>query len=351
MTMSDRNAQRKSIYVVLGMPRSGTSAVTRGLKALGIDLGDHFGAGTNKWNPTGYWEDHDIVHKINRGVSYALNDTWMSVHLINDECRNNPALDLLKQSAVKLLRERMSHSEHWGFKDPRTCRILPFWQDVFTALNVNEHYILALRNPLASAASWQKLSGADIELGLLVWLAHLIPAVDDMRGKKCVVVSYEAMLQDPRKELERIKNGLDIPTLTTSADTDAYVEGFLDKKLQHHSFDDDSLKSHPAIVVAPLCAVIYDLLMKVARDEMTLESKSFASAWKNIKTEFSELYPAYCYLNTLLKRNKELERELRTIRRSIPWKIILPLRIIDNSLRFFRRTLRDKRKLLKAYET
>src|SRR5437762_1230512 len=44
------------VIMVVGMHRAGTSALTRGLTALGVDLGEHLllpGAD----NPTGYWED------------------------------------------------------------------------------------------------------------------------------------------------------------------------------------------------------------------------------------------------------------------------------------------------------
>ena len=38
--MQQWNEQDKTIFVVLGMPRSGTSVITRGLNALGVPLGD-----------------------------------------------------------------------------------------------------------------------------------------------------------------------------------------------------------------------------------------------------------------------------------------------------------------------
>jgi hypothetical protein len=50
----------KKIIVVLGMHRSGTSALTRGLSTLGVGLGDTLHpAGSD--NPTGFWEDRDII--------------------------------------------------------------------------------------------------------------------------------------------------------------------------------------------------------------------------------------------------------------------------------------------------
>ena len=42
--------------LVLGMHRSGTSAIARGLAALGVFLGDDF-LDAKPENPTGYWED------------------------------------------------------------------------------------------------------------------------------------------------------------------------------------------------------------------------------------------------------------------------------------------------------
>ena len=56
---------RKNIFVVLGPARSGTSVVARGLKALGVDLGDKLARASQRVNPKGFWEDDEIAHKIN----------------------------------------------------------------------------------------------------------------------------------------------------------------------------------------------------------------------------------------------------------------------------------------------
>ena len=56
--------------VVVGMHRSGTSAVVRGLKALSVFLGRNF-LDAQPENPTGYWEDKGIV-ELNERVLKAL---------------------------------------------------------------------------------------------------------------------------------------------------------------------------------------------------------------------------------------------------------------------------------------
>src|SRR5438128_5696591 len=112
------HAAQKNIYVVLGMARSGTSAITRGLKALGIPLGDNFGKEKSQWNPKGVYEDEDITRKINRGVSFALDDRWMSLQLLDEACKNNEDLRGLKKFAAEILTQRMESTDSWGFKDP-----------------------------------------------------------------------------------------------------------------------------------------------------------------------------------------------------------------------------------------
>ena len=338
----------KNVYVVLGMARSGTSAIARGLQALGVDLGDKLTPANAEWNPKGFYEDTEIVYKINRGVLFALDYTWMSVNLIDNVCCDNPKLTDLQAYAKKLLTQRMAQTTHWGFKDPRTAKVLPFWQEVFQSLQLNEHYIITLRNPLASAYSYQRVSGEDIELGLLLWLMHLYPAIEGSQGKRRMIVSYDLMLQEPRQQLERIKKTMVIPDLE-GADIEEYANEFLDRKLQHYDYNHQDLTSHPAVSIAPICLKMYNLFMRLAKDELTFESSEFSNEWQIIKTEFLTSYPMYCYFDNVFKANKKLKKELQTMQRSIPWKLVYPLRLIDNFLRSRRRKARELKRLVKSY--
>ena len=51
----------KRLVVVLGMHRSGTSAVTRGLLATGISFGENLLQPLIGVNEKGFWEDLDIL--------------------------------------------------------------------------------------------------------------------------------------------------------------------------------------------------------------------------------------------------------------------------------------------------
>lgn len=338
----------KHVYVVLGMARSGTSAIARGLKALGIDLGETLTPANVEWNAKGFYEDTEIVYKINRGVLRALNYQWVSVNLIDELCRDNPKLTEFKTYAKELLTKRMAQVMHWGFKDPRTAIILPFWQDVFQQLNLQDRYIIALRNPLASAYSYQRVSDEDVEVGLLLWVMHLYSAIEGSHGKPRVMVSYHSMLHEPRQQLERIKQKLAIPNLA-GADVEEYANHFLDKNLQRFDYNRQDLAAHPAVSVAPICLKMYDLFLRLAQDELMFDSEEFINEWQAIKTEFSHVYPIYCYLDKILKDNKNSKREIKIMQRSLPWKLIYPLRLIDNFLRVRRRSARKLKRFAKSY--
>lgn len=338
---------QKKIYVVIGFARSGTSVITRALKALGIDLGDAMQAvdAHSKWNPKGFWEDHELAYSIHAKVYALLGHKLRGIRLIDhDEEKLIPA----KHEAIKLLNQRFAKTSHWGFKDPSTAKVIPFWQSIFMSQNIEDHYIIALRNPLASATSFAKLSKLDTEIGLILWLTHLIPSIDDTFGKKRIVVSYEQMLKDPRKQLLRIQSQLNITTKTENLEE--YIQEFLDDTLHRNKFSDENLKHNPLLTVAPLCIEVYELLLNVAEDKITIESEAFANAWNNIKQEFAKIYPIYCYLDNALQRNTTLQLNIRNIEKSYLWKLFYPLRLIDDYFRKIRHKKRRKFRLNTAYE-
>lgn len=341
------NLADKNLYVVLGMPRSGTSAITRSLKAFNIDLGDQVDKKDQRWNPTGFWEDKEIVYNINRAILSSLGHTWLNINLL-ESLDSLESLKHFSVTAKNLLTKRFASTQDWGFKDPRTAITLSFWLGVFQSLRLNEHYIITLRNPLASAYSYHHLMGTEIETGLLLWLAHLIPAINLTHKKKRVIVSYNAMMHDPHTQLARIQTQLQITHPLDDIETNRYIHEFLDKKLHHYRYDDKELTEHPANAAIPLCSKVYNLLQQAANDHFLIDGEEFQEQWQPLMQEFQAIYPTYCYINNLLKHNKFLEREIRTIRRSIPWKMIFPIRKIDDMLRLIRRTKREQKKIAPA---
>src|SRR5580704_7688813 len=125
--------------LVLGMHRSGTSALARGLQTLGVYLGNDF-ISPKPDNPKGYWEDRNIL-EINERLLGVFGFKWEEVALIDDSQWEAPGVGALRAEAIAYLKSQFVSHELWGFKDPRTIRLLPFWHSVLHSLEVDECYL------------------------------------------------------------------------------------------------------------------------------------------------------------------------------------------------------------------
>jgi hypothetical protein len=141
------------------MHRSGTSALARGLQMLGVYLGNDF-IDPKPDNPTGYWEDRNIF-EINERLLAVFGLKWEEVALIDGARWDEPQVELLRNEAVAYLKSQFVNHSLWGFKDPRTIRLLPFWRSALRSLEVDECYLVVIRNPRSVADSLIRRHGMD----------------------------------------------------------------------------------------------------------------------------------------------------------------------------------------------
>ncbi len=345
MTLANHKDERKNIYVVLGMSRTGTSAITRSLQAMGVTLGGQLIEPDSR-NPKGFYEDRDILYKINRGISRAIDNQWLRVDsLETSRLMESPPLQQFKQAAIKLVRDRLESSPDWGFKDPRTDMLLPFWRVVLAEAVVDDRYIIAVRNPLATAYSNQKFIGIDIPAGLLLWLQHMVAVIDGTKGRKRTIIAYEILMQSPRELVERLHRHLSVPHPLDENTLTQYTHEFLDVNLNHYTYTKEECAHHTAMQITPLCLQVYELMMRVVTDTLSIDSDEFVNEWHQIKTDYMQMAPIYNYVESVLKKNKYLEREIRGIRQAWSWKMMLPLRFAEQMLRAYRRSHKEKQRL------
>lgn len=346
--MNDIAAIKKRVIMVLGMARSGTSTISRGLKAAGVNLGKKLLRPDDR-NPKGFWEDVDVTFKINRGILRHFNHPWIFDELADHmQLGDDETLQFYKHHTKSLVRERLHENPVWGFKDTNTTALLPFWQTILSELDVEDCYVIALRNPLSCAYSNIRHSNLELEAGLLAWLKNIILGIDGSHGRRRIVVSYENMLANPRSELSRLQHGL-VLSQPGENDINDFINGFIDHKLHHHAYTDNDIAGHPAIAAVPLCVRVYHLLKLLADDKITFADNEFITEWQRIRTEFYEQYPLYRYADSVLKNNLQLQREIRTIKKSLAWKLLVPLWRLDELLRKRRKKSRMHKRLAKAY--
>jgi hypothetical protein len=300
-----RPAPWRAIFVV-GAGRSGTSALTRGVQALGVELGDRLKAPTEK-NPTGFFEDVDLL-RVAKAVRTRLGLVTESVALIEPERWDDAGLEPLCAECVETIRRRFGQHPLWGFKYAQTLRMLPFWQRVFERAALDVSYVVAARNPLSVARSRAKLDAlrgvqekSDAE-----WLVNVVPYFRQMAERPFVVVDYDLLMADPDGQLRRVARALDLPVdEATRERLRAYAETYLADGMRHTRFDDADLDRDPRL--NPLTRDAYRWLRRLASDELTAESAALWKDWERIEQGVAGLAP-------LLRHVDRLEAELRGLR-------------------------------------
>ena len=93
--------------------------------------------------------------------------------------------------AQQILRDEYNDSPLFVLKDPRICRLVPFWFAALKALEVEPRTIIPIRSPLEVAYSIRSEHGHPISYGLLIWLRHVLDAERHTRSAFALFRSLE----------------------------------------------------------------------------------------------------------------------------------------------------------------
>jgi hypothetical protein len=292
------------IVVVLGMHRTGSSVITRGLQALGLDLGDHLMPPAVGDNARGFFEDLDI-YSFNERVLQKAQSAWDKVSPLRPEDLTGPAYASERQEARALLAAKIGNRT-FAFKDPRTALLLPLWQCVFSDLGLDDRYVVTVRNPMESALSLKKRDGFPIAKGILLWITHVAEALRHTSGKVRVLVSYDAVLAAPAVEMQRIATALQLPD-PASAGLDAYAGDFISIGLRRNQVSAGELARSGQ---TPQFAIdLYAALLSAAKSADSKIDDETLMAFLSIYDQIKPLFPYIDALNaSALHRSQDLEQ-------------------------------------------
>jgi hypothetical protein len=232
--------------LVLGMHRSGTSAVTRVISLLGASLPSELMPAVKDNNEAGFWESLD-AYRLNDEILASAGSRWDDWLPFNPDWMRSPAKNGFKQRALALLKKDFGQSPLFVFKDPRLCRLLPFWLEVLDAFGAEPLIVLPLRNPLEVAASLQRRDGFSSAKGQAIWLRYVLDAERGSRGLKRSFVSFDALLDDWRTVADRLSQDLGMVWPRRSATAEMEIDAFLLRRLRHHVHETGSLAADPGL--------------------------------------------------------------------------------------------------------
>ncbi|HTQ16663.1 sulfotransferase family protein [Mycobacterium sp.] len=194
-----------TVLFVLGMARSGTSALTRVLALSGATLPPGM-IGASKANPRGFWEPRQasfLNEEILRRHHSASADPTLRLH-------ERPA-DERDIAEINAYLTTLPRSDLHVIKDLQMTAIAGMWFEAARIAGYNVGTLISVRHPhevIKSVTAMMPI--VKPELAAALWLKNSLLAERYTRGLPRVFVEYSYLLEDWRREVKRIATALDI---------------------------------------------------------------------------------------------------------------------------------------------
>jgi hypothetical protein len=222
----------RAAILVLGMHRSGTSALTWLLGRLGAALPrDAIEASGD--NARGYWESQALV-KADDQLLRVVRSSWFDPRALDFSRLSTDGLRSRKNRIREAIESAWGDAALLAVKDPRQCRCVPIILDVLNEMGIEPRALLMLRSPAEIARSLASRDGTTPAYAHLLWLRHMIEAERATRGLMRAVVEYDATLDDWRNAMSRIAPLAGREGWQADETEAAAIEAFLDPELRHH---------------------------------------------------------------------------------------------------------------------
>jgi hypothetical protein len=205
----------KQIVCILGMHRSGTSALTGSLQKCGLELGKH-----HTWNPhnkRGNRENQDIVD-LHDAILNANNGAW----------DNPPKLAPWDNTHIERAKELLAEYAEipcWGFKDPRALIALDQWKILIPDIK----FVGIFRHPMAVATSLNKRGNMPIKQGLELWYQYNCRLLEEKKNNAFPLLCFDWSEQELHDKLNTVANELGLGDISQD-------DKFYTQDLHHHSF-------------------------------------------------------------------------------------------------------------------
>lgn len=258
-----KNGQRLC-FLVLGMHRSGTSALSRTLSLMGAALPKKLMV-AGEGNSQGHWESQRLAdyHDL---ILTKLQSSWDTPDFLDLTRLSNANREQIKQEIIQIIHEEYGDAETIVIKDPRICRFPEFFGECLEAAGYNIQPVFIFRHPFEVIESLQKRKAfwrndyGDNEAAIL-WMIHnleILKFLENFSRVNCsyasffkdwrrivtniiyktdaVYLSYDLLLNDWQQSAKKILHKAGRSTLRINKEVRKEVEAFLTGDLRHNYF-------------------------------------------------------------------------------------------------------------------
>ena len=240
VTQNPGETTSRPTLFVLGMHRSGTSAITGALRLCGAWVGDETElTDANAENPLGFWERRDMRDLCDRMLHSAGADWWK---IADFDPKAIPRVELAEQrQEFEKIVSVLDKYEAWVIKEPRLCLLLP----VLRHYVKNPVCIHIYRNPLEVARSLQTRNRFSISAGLALWEVYNLHALNASEGLPRISLSYESFMLHPLETLDALVKELEgLATGHPIKPDRGLIERFIDESLYHQRATDEETEDY-----------------------------------------------------------------------------------------------------------
>lgn len=209
-----RPTRQRSLVLVAGPGRSGTSLFTGILQRLGVFVPQPE-VPPDATNPRGFGESlwavefhADLLKTARVHMSDARPTAWAKTAQV--------ALDASVQRQLrKWLKKQFSEADDLIIKDPRLSWFLPLWRHCAAEVGAAPRFVTVLRHPAAVIDSKQRSYGtSQREVSRAAsWLNQMLFTERATRDAPRVFVRYDDLLLDWTRVVARVADALDLPVI------------------------------------------------------------------------------------------------------------------------------------------
>jgi hypothetical protein len=342
---------------VLSVGRSGSSLAARAMNLLGVHLGaDGDLMEATKQNERGFWENNEI-YRLNEDLLGVLGGSWYRPPELSTGWECDQRLEELYERAAGVVGALALGGRRWGFKDPRTIVLLPFWQRVIGEMD----YLICVRRPHAFVRSVEAIAppGGAPHVSASLWLDMNASAISHTVDARRMLLFYEDWFEEPRSLAGRMAAFIHGCTPVVGAEALHAVVAFVDPTLRRadargqlpelseaseldamyahlrliarHDSDDHEARRRESLMAQAL-AGSYRLRRRLADDlEQARETAAALRAEAEaVRAQASALEQTQDELGVELTRQRQ---RLEAIKRSNSWRMTAPLRFARRRVR------------------
>ncbi|MCZ2126850.1 MAG: glycosyltransferase [Anaerolineales bacterium] len=224
--------EKRRAILVVGAPRSGTSAAAQVISRLGVNFGnpDRFiDPQLNRHNPIFF--ELESLNRINDAIFGYFDKEWSDFDwLPKREVFSESVSNLFYSPVLQFIEQEFQNSPIIGLKDPRFCFTLPLWESVLNKIGFNVQYVLVRRSAQDIFKSNHSINQQPPNVNFRLVAHSYLMASEFIKSRPSAVLQYEDLLSAPRQSIQEVCRVLSLP----SDNIDNAIAS-INKKLRHHN--------------------------------------------------------------------------------------------------------------------